>query len=82
LIDEKCDFWDLVILSAGDERQAKGFQKRIEDKWSQTQFYKRFRVVADPGGRRVGDGGSTLHILAELVQYKLLKFLWIRKVSL
>ncbi len=63
-------FWDLVVLSAGDESQKELYLKQLEERSLENpppQKDCKFVAIADPGGDRVGDGGSTLHILRKLV---------------
>ncbi len=62
--------FDLIILTAAHEQQAEGFRAQLD--WrreyrllpEETTFW----VIADPGGRRIGSGGSTLYVLDRLQQ--------------
>jgi fucokinase len=60
--------WDWIVLTAGDERQAKTFEMQLD--WRRQAGLlpqaARFLVVADPRGRRVGSGGATINALAEV----------------
>jgi len=62
--------WDWIVLTAGDDRQARAFELQIE--WRRKAGLlpraTRFAVVADPQGRRVGSGGATLHALGEVAR--------------
>ncbi|MCX8037583.1 MAG: hypothetical protein N3D11_11175 [Candidatus Sumerlaeia bacterium] len=63
--------WDWIVLTAADGRQTCAFEAQIE--WRRKAGLlprrTRFCVVPDPGGRRVGSGGATLHALAELFRH-------------
>ncbi len=57
--------WDYVILTASNEEQASGYRQQIDDRLrrgllpAQTSY----AVLPDPGGKRVGSGGATFHVL-------------------
>jgi fucokinase len=56
--------FDLCILTAANEVQAKGYEARLaEFKERQPDLKTEFLVIADPDGRRIGSGGSTLYVL-------------------
>ena len=65
---EDCPRWDCIVLTAGDERQAKTFEMQLD--WRRKAGLlpraTRFIVVADPQGQRVGSGGATINALAEV----------------
>ena len=48
--------FDIVIVTAANAAQAKGYRAQLRGR-------KGFRVVADPGGRRVGSLGATVNVL-------------------
>lgn len=60
--------FDFLILTAANEAQAEGYRAQLA--WRRAQGLLRqvghAMVVADPGGRRVGSLGATLHALAQL----------------
>lgn len=58
------EFWDLVVISAGDAAQESWYRAQLELKASCGELPGApFLCVADPPGPRIGSGGSTLHIL-------------------
>jgi fucokinase len=57
-------WWTHVLLTASSERQADGYRLEIEERKKQGVLPPcEYRVVADPGDRRVGSGGATVHAL-------------------
>ena len=61
-------FWDVVIVTASSERQAALYRDEIQHR-RQTGMVPedtQFLVVPDPGDRRVGSGGATIHALGIL----------------
>jgi len=62
-------FWDLVVISAGDESQETWYKAQLELKKESGDLPRvPYLCVADPPGPRIGSGGSTLHILTKLRQ--------------
>jgi len=60
-------FWDLVVISAGDESQETWYKAQLELKKESGDLPSvPYLCVADPPGPRIGSGGSTLHILTKL----------------
>jgi len=60
-------FWDLVVISAGDESQETWYKAQLELKQESGDLPKvPYLCVADPPGPRIGSGGSTLYILTKL----------------
>ena len=53
--------FDIVVVTAADEHQALCF--RLQAKPFEGVLARRIVVVPDPGGRRVGTLGSTVHVL-------------------
>jgi len=51
--------FDLVIVTAANAAQARGYRAQLNGR-------ERFRVVPDPGGRRVGSLGATVNVLRQL----------------
>lgn len=62
--------WDVCVLTASDERQARMYRGQLD--WRRTTGLlptkTRFLVVADPDGQRIGSGGATLRVLAQLAR--------------
>ena len=62
--------YDICIITAANEYQAQGYREQL--KWRINKGYlpeeTEFLVFADPQGKRIGSGGSTIYVL-----YKLLK---------
>ena len=60
--------WDVCVLTASDERQAAMYRGQLD--WRRATgllpVHTRFRVIADPDGQRIGSGGATLRVLAQL----------------
>ena len=61
-------FWDLVVLSAGDDDQKGWYETQLDSKKARGELPMGvpFRVFPDPGGIRTGDGGATLSIVSRL----------------
>jgi fucokinase len=62
--------WDVCVLTASDERQANMYRGQLD--WRRTTGLlpanTRFLVIADPDGQRIGSGGATLRVLAQLAR--------------
>lgn len=60
--------WDWVVLTASNEEQAKIYNSEIEYRLRQGVIPKNinYLVLPDPDGKRVGSGGATLNVLAEI----------------
>ncbi|MHC4521104.1 MAG: hypothetical protein ACYTAS_21125, partial [Planctomycetota bacterium] len=54
--------WDYLIVTASNEAQAKAYESQlaVRRELGLLSAVREAVVVADPGGRRVGSGGSTL----------------------
>ena len=62
-------FWDVVVISAGDEEQRAWYEAQLSLKHEARELpLVTFLVIPDPPGPRIGSGGSTLHILRSLKQ--------------
>lgn len=61
--------WDYLIVTASNDFQARAYEAQLElrRRLGFLAWAKDVLVVADPGGRRVGSGGSTLYCLIEVV---------------
>ncbi len=57
--------WDYVILTASNEEQAGAYQSQIDARIAQGRLPQEttYAVLPDPGGRRVGSGGATFHVM-------------------
>ncbi|MBO7721483.1 MAG: hypothetical protein J6T01_03660, partial [Kiritimatiellae bacterium] len=53
--------FDLVVVTAANAEQARGYRAQLKGR-------SRFKVVADPGGRRVGSLGATVNVLRGLLR--------------
>ena len=64
------DTWDYVVLTAADERQARGYQLEIDTRWQRGLLPPGMKLVvmADPEGARVGSGGATLMVARRLAE--------------
>ncbi len=60
--------WDVIILTASSERQAGMYRSEIQRRRLSGELPAgtEFLVVPDPGDRRVGSGGATIHALGVL----------------
>jgi fucokinase len=62
--------FDILILTAANEAQATGYRAQLT--WREQRGLlppsTRWFVVTDPGGQRVGSGGSTLEVLRYLAE--------------
>src|SRR5262245_39025005 len=57
--------FDVLVVTAANEAQARGYraQLRAREQANLLQHCRKWLVVADPGGRRVGSGAATAHAL-------------------
>jgi len=60
--------WDICVLTASNDRQADAYEAQLEIRREAGLLPANieFRVIADPGGRRIGSGGATLRSLSML----------------
>ena len=65
--------WDYLIVTASNQAQAKAYesQLKIRRQLGLLSDVREVMVVADPDGRRVGSGGSTLYCLMEVLASQL-----------
>ena len=65
--------WDYLILTASSEAQAAAYRSQlaIRGRLGLLGGVRHWLVVPDPGGRRVGSGGSTVACLAETLNHRL-----------
>ncbi len=64
------ELWDYVVLTASDERQARGYEVEIQTRWQRGLLPAGTKVVVmpDPQGARIGSGGATLMVARRLAQ--------------
>jgi fucokinase len=65
--------WDYLIVTASNERQAEAYraQLKVRRRLGLLGDARHVLVVPDPGGRRIGSGGSTLYCLMEVLSQQL-----------
>ncbi|XP_051481689.1 fucose-1-phosphate guanylyltransferase [Apus apus] len=58
-------FWDVVAVTAADAQQGRAYRRQLEEKLRREELPlgARYHVFVDPPGPRIGNGGSTLHVL-------------------
>lgn len=61
---------DWLVLTSANDVQARGYRAQLESRQKRglLEGVKQWRIIADPEGRRVGSGGSTLWVLYQLAQ--------------
>jgi len=61
--------WDYLIVTASNEEQASAFRQQLElrKRLGFIPQAKEILAISDPGGKRVGSGGSTIHCLIEIL---------------
>ena len=70
---EKTDFWDVVVLTAADDEQARAYREQVRwrQELGQIPASCAYHVVPDPPGCKIGNGGATLVVLDHLrAQFK------------
>ncbi len=65
--------WDYLVITASNDKQAGAYRSMIDLRKSLGLIngVKSVLVVADPGGRRVGSGGSTIYCLLRILDLEL-----------
>jgi fucokinase len=65
--------WDYLIVTASNDRQAEAYRSQLDlrKKLGRIPQAKRVLAVADPGGIRVGSGGSTIACLMRILEIEL-----------
>ena len=62
--------YDLCVITAANEKQAQGYREQL--KWRKDRGdlpeNTEFLVFADPQGKRIGSGGSTIYVLYKLLE--------------
>ena len=67
--------WDYLLVTASNDPQARAYEAQLRERREKGLLPQAGEVllVADPEGRRIGSGGSTLYCLAEVVNRELAK---------
>jgi len=65
----KLNQWDYLIITASNEAQARAYESQLALRrdLGLLSNIRNVLVVADPGGKRIGSGGSTLYCLIEVL---------------
>jgi len=65
--------WDYLIVSASNEIQARSYEHKLalRQELGLLPYVREVIVVPDPGGRRIGSGGSTIYCLLEVLNREL-----------
>jgi galactokinase/mevalonate kinase-like predicted kinase len=65
----KLNQWDYLIVTASNDAQARAYQSqlKVRQNLGLLSNVRDVLVVADPGGKRIGSGGSTLCCLMEVL---------------
>jgi len=65
--------WDYLIVTASNDRQAGAYRSElhVRERLGRLPQARRVLVVADPGGLRVGSGGSTIASLMRVLEIEL-----------
>ncbi len=69
----KLNQWDYLIVTASNDLQAEAYESQLKLRrdLGLLSDVREVMVVADPGGRRIGSGGSTLYCLMEVLTRRL-----------
>ena len=69
----KLNQWDYLIITASNDAQAQAYQSqlKVRQHLGLLSNVRDVLVVADPGGKRIGSGGSTLYCLMEVLNQQL-----------
>jgi fucokinase len=67
---EKTKAYDICVITAANEFQAQGYREQIRIRAEDNRLPEEteFIVIADPDGKRIGSGGSTIYVLYKLVK--------------
>jgi fucokinase len=63
-------FWDYLVVTASNETQARAYeaQLRLRQELDLLPRVRQVLVAADPDGKRIGSGGSTIHSIAQVLR--------------
>ena len=61
-------FWDIVVVTAVDQKQLTAYELQIKAKLGRGELPNGvvYKVVSDPTGPKIGNGGATLHAIEQL----------------
>jgi len=61
--------WDYLIITASNEQQAAAYESQLQlrQKLGLIRDVKQVMTVPDPGGRRIGSGGSTIFCIMKVL---------------
>ncbi len=67
--------WDYLIITASNEKQASAYESQLylRRKLGFIPGVKQLLVLSDPGGKRIGSGGSTIYSLLNVLNRELRK---------
>jgi hypothetical protein len=67
--------WDYLIITASNEKQASAYESQLylRRKLGFIPGVKKLLVLSDPGGKRIGSGGSTIYSLLNIINRELRK---------
>jgi fucokinase len=67
--------WDYLIITASNEKQASAYESQLylRRKLGFIPGVKQLLVLSDPGGKRIGSGGSTIFSLLNVLNRELKK---------
>ena len=67
--------WDYLIITASNEKQASAYESQLylRRKLGFIPGVKQLLVLSDPGGKRIGSGGSTIYSLLTVLNRELRK---------
>ncbi|XP_054835601.1 fucose-1-phosphate guanylyltransferase [Eublepharis macularius] len=65
------EFWDVVVITAVDKNQEIAYQQQLSEKLKRKELPLgvHYHVFVDPPGPKIGNGGSTLHVLRCLEEH-------------
>uniref|UniRef100_A0A6J0TS37 Fucose-1-phosphate guanylyltransferase isoform X2 n=1 Tax=Pogona vitticeps TaxID=103695 RepID=A0A6J0TS37_9SAUR len=68
---ESGKFWDAVVITAVDKKQEIAYQQQLSAKLKRKELPLgvHYHVFVDPPGPKIGNGGSTLHVLKCLEEH-------------
>ena len=63
--------YDICVITAANEHQAQGYWEQLRWRRNRELLPKEteFLVFADPQGKRIGSGGSTIYVLYKLLEH-------------
>ena len=70
VLNNEIKSWDIVVLTASNETQAKTYRIQLENRKKDNilPLSTEYIVIPDVDGKRIGSGGATLNVLAELTK--------------